>query len=305
MRLVCELMAEKGESVDESVMLVDRETGDEREVDVVIRGSIAGMPMRIGIETTARKKPADVKWVEAEVHKHQAVGTDKLILVSESGFTKRARTKALAKGAVPVQPEDFTSEDRIGEVVNRLGSVWPKEVALTPTKLVGWVLDHNGNTAQASDLDLTTLIVTEHGEELATISDEIRRRFDANFPAICDQIGLAEIAGDVEANFILGMPDWIGTRNSEQFHACLGWQPEESEPPQFHRLVEIKVAGRAAISVAEIELTHKKLGEFMVAYGEGAIGNSDAVVVFTEDENGGKGALQIGRQSPGKASRSG
>jgi len=295
-RLVYELMAD-GAEVEESVMLDDQETGGKREVDVLITTSVAGIPFQIQIEATARGEAPDVKWVEAELGKQRAVRTDKLVLVSESGFSKNARRKAETNGAIPIEPADLASGDHVGEIVNRLGSVWPKIVSLTPTHIAGRVKLTNGKEVSASDLDLTTWVVTEDGDELATISDEIRRRFDANFPDIAQQIGLPEIAGDVEAYFTLGMPDWNGELDGRTFDACLRWQPEESKKPEFHRIVEILVKGKAAITVSEIKLTHKKLGEFLVAYGEGSVGGSDAVVVFTEDEQGGKGALQIGKQT--------
>jgi hypothetical protein len=290
-RLVYELMAE-GAKVEESVMLDDLETGGEREVDVLITTAIAGIPFRIQIEATAQGEPPDVKWVEAELGKNKAVGTDKLVLVSESGFSKNARKKALANGAIPIAPEDMTSEDQVGEIVNRLGSVWPKTVALMPTEIAGVVLV-DGVQAAAKDLTLDTWIVTEADEELGTVSEEIQRRFGANFQAICEQIGLSEIAGDVEAYFTLGMPDWIGSRDGTPFNSGLRWQPEESEPPEFHRLLEIQVRAKAAIAVTEIQLTHMKLDKFLVAYGTGDIGGNQTLLVVAEDGAGTKGALRV------------
>ncbi|MFL6052419.1 MAG: hypothetical protein ACJ72W_05800, partial [Actinoallomurus sp.] len=50
--------------VTESAMLIDRRTGEEREVDVLIEADVAGHTLRIGIECSDRKRPADVTWVE-------------------------------------------------------------------------------------------------------------------------------------------------------------------------------------------------------------------------------------------------
>jgi hypothetical protein len=292
-KLVYELMADDDATVEESAMLPDCDTEGEREVDVLVTGQIAGVPMRIQIEATARAAPVDVKWVEAELEKHRAVRANQLILVSEAGFSKDAKTKAEVNNAIPIEPRDLGSEDAVGEVVNRLGSIWPKILSLTPTHISGIVQRPNGERAHATGLDLDTLIVTETGEELGTISDEIRRRLDARFPEVAEEIGLADIAGDVEAYFEAGMPNFVGTRDGEPFSACMRWQPDPSKEPEFHRIIEIRLKGKAAIAVSEIKLTHKKLGEFAISYGTGKIDGKDALFVATENEDGGKGTVRF------------
>lgn len=291
--LVYELVADADATVEESVMLADRETGGKREIDVLVTGKIAGIPMRVQIEATARAEPADVKWVEAELAKHRAVGTNQLILVSEAGFSRDAKRKAEANGAVPIDSRDLDSEDAVGAVVNRLGSIWPKILSLAPTHIAGIVLGPDGERVAASNLDLNTWIVTEAGEELGTISDEVRRRLNAQFPAVAGEIGLADIAGDAEAFFEASMPDFSGTYEGKPFNACLRSNPDPGTDPELYRIEEIRLRGKATITVSEIELTHKKLGEFSIAYGTGKVGDRDALFVATENEDGGKGAIRL------------
>lgn len=52
-------------TVEESGMLVHRVTGEEREVDVVIRSEVAGHEIIISVEATAVGRKADTTWVEA------------------------------------------------------------------------------------------------------------------------------------------------------------------------------------------------------------------------------------------------
>ncbi|HEV7562119.1 MAG TPA: hypothetical protein VGO24_01330 [Solirubrobacterales bacterium] len=290
-KLVYELMADDAE-VEESVMLKDYETDGEREVDVLITGDVGGFPLRVHIEATARAEPADVKWVEAELGKHRAVRTDHLVLVSESGFSKDAKQKAEANGATVIEPRDLTSEDSVGEVVNRLGSVWPKQIGLAPTAVEG-IVYVNDAPAHANDLTLDTWIVADDGRELGSIREEIERRFNQNFAAVAEQIGLSEIAGDVEAYFTLLMVDWEGEWQGRVFPACLRWQPDPDKPPEFHQIVRLRVIGKAAISVDEVRLTHTKLGEFLVAYGTGEVGGKDTLVVFAETKDNERGAMRI------------
>lgn len=288
--LVFWLLAKEGEVVAESKELPDKDTSEMREVDVLVTGEISGVPMTVQIETTTRKRPADVKWVEMEVGLHESVQTDKLILVSESGFTKRARKKAEAAGAIPIQPSDFDSDDAVGEVVNRLAPVFPKVLTMTAERIAGVAERPNGEMIHIDELSLQTRIFLETGNEIGTIDTEIQRRMDANFVQTAEEIGLPGIAGDVDAKFTMGMPDWTATVDGEEIHACVKW--EEVDPPEFHRIKEIQVGGFAEIRVAEIHLTHKKLGEIAMAYGTGMLGDDEILIVVTENENGNKVAMR-------------
>lgn len=80
--------------VVESKFLVDRVTKKEREVDVVISTSSAGCDFNISVEVVSRSRPMSVTWVESMIAKHQNLATDRLILVSKSGFAASAIEKA-------------------------------------------------------------------------------------------------------------------------------------------------------------------------------------------------------------------
>jgi hypothetical protein len=93
----------------ESAMLCDRYAGIEREVDILLEGEINTHSITVAIEVMDRKRPADTPWVEGMISKHNSLPTDKLILVSSSGFTNPAQEKAVALGAVPI---DTSKGDR-------------------------------------------------------------------------------------------------------------------------------------------------------------------------------------------------
>ena len=80
--------------VCESDMLVDRVSGQEREVDIVIRTALAGYEFVLSVECTACGRPASVEWVEQMYCKHSNLPTHKLVLVSNAGFTASALDKA-------------------------------------------------------------------------------------------------------------------------------------------------------------------------------------------------------------------
>lgn len=84
-------------SVEESDFLVDRETGKNREVDIVLKSQLGDYPVVLSVEVTNRSRRAGSGWVEEMAGKHQALQTNKLVLVSRLGFTKPAMEKAKAR----------------------------------------------------------------------------------------------------------------------------------------------------------------------------------------------------------------
>jgi len=81
-------------NVTESAMVRDKVTKEEREVDILLTTRAANYNVIIGIEVVAWKRRADTPWIEKMRAKHENLETNKLILVSESGFTQPAIEKA-------------------------------------------------------------------------------------------------------------------------------------------------------------------------------------------------------------------
>lgn len=92
--LIESVLVGSGACLTESEELVDRHTGKRREVDVVIRNRVGTHEIVISVECTATGRPATVEWVEQQHGKHASLETDKLILVSQAGFTAEAQVKA-------------------------------------------------------------------------------------------------------------------------------------------------------------------------------------------------------------------
>lgn len=92
--LIKQQLACEGVRVTESKELIDSGTGEKREVDIVLESSLAGHMIVVGIECTSQTRPATVEWVEQMAAKHQFLPTDKLVLISKSGFTEGAIEKA-------------------------------------------------------------------------------------------------------------------------------------------------------------------------------------------------------------------
>lgn len=85
-------------TVEESVLLPDRYSGGNREVDVVIRAQVGEHEVIVCVECRDHKRKASVEWVERMAMKHNSLPTSKLILVSTTGFTRTAGVKAASLG---------------------------------------------------------------------------------------------------------------------------------------------------------------------------------------------------------------
>jgi hypothetical protein len=83
--------------VFESKLLRDAQTGEDREVDIVIETKAGIHPLRIGIEVIDHKRPASSPWIESIAQKHEDLPIDKSIVVSRSGFYQPALLKAKAR----------------------------------------------------------------------------------------------------------------------------------------------------------------------------------------------------------------
>lgn len=156
-------------TVTESAMLKDAITDESREVDVLISGTAGSYPICIGIEVSAVSRPADVGWVEKMSGKHANLPTDKLILVSESGFTKAAHAKASALRIETLTVEEACEAD------------WPLIAKLESTgtfELLSMAFDvaaiWKGNDGRECQFAIpTSSTVTNRGEQI-TIDTLVR-----------------------------------------------------------------------------------------------------------------------------------
>ena len=128
-------------TVTQSEELIDFISGDKREVDICIKAQVAGHPVVISLECRDHQRPQPVGWVEEMHSKHSRLPTDRLVLISRSGFTSTALAKAKSFGIETAVPEDLT-ETRVGEIVNGARARLTKlDLQLERVRI--WVIDPN------------------------------------------------------------------------------------------------------------------------------------------------------------------
>ena len=271
-------------------MLPCGRTGKDVEVDVVIR-SRAPYPVTISVEAVGRSRKADRTWVNEMVGKHADLATNKLVLVSERGFTKNARELAVAHAALPLAPEDLEGTDPAFRIVNALPSLWPKLLSFTIEKARVFVhRPHEGLSWFWAPADL--LVFLDSGEEAGDLLSVIRAVYGANFERTAEQIGLADIAETTESGMVWQVgPGWTVTLDDGEHRVCVRY--DETEEPELHAVEKIEAHGKVVIKVGEVPLKHRRLGEVMYAYGEGHVGEQAALLVASENEEGGKLTLRF------------
>jgi hypothetical protein len=97
--------------VEESALLRDKRTDKNREVDVLLRSKVGEYPILLAVEVVDRSRPAGTTWVEEMSAKHADLPTDKLVLVSGSGFAGPAVTKARSLGIETLTIDDAYDTD--------------------------------------------------------------------------------------------------------------------------------------------------------------------------------------------------
>src|SRR4051794_5569504 len=76
-----------GTVITESAELIDRDTGQKREVDVIVSSVVDGAEVIMGIEAADRSRPADVPWLEQQIAKHCALGPTSSCSSPQQGST--------------------------------------------------------------------------------------------------------------------------------------------------------------------------------------------------------------------------
>jgi hypothetical protein len=281
-----------GAEVEESAMLEDDRTGAKREVDVVIRSMVAGHEVVVSVEASATGRAASVEWVERMVGKHGRLETSKLVLVSESGFTNEARKVANAQGAAALAPEDLAEGDPEFRVVNSLKSIWPKVVSLTPRQVGVGVARPEGKSEGWFEVTEDLPVALDDGQRLGTLIEAASATLKGNMRRIVDQIELVNIDFDMDSQFVVELGPWSVTLDGEERRICYVHNADSDEP-ELHPIEKLVIHGDASIRIAEVELTHRRLGDVMYAFGQGQIGDQATLLVATETSAGGRLTLRV------------
>ncbi len=268
MHLARQQLATPGVTVTESKLLVDKVLGIEREVDVVIEGDLDGEPIVISIEVIERGRPADVTWVQGLLQKHLNLPTNRLLLVSKSGFSRSA-TVAVDRAGDRVQALTPKLVETDGEAV--ITTFYMDYVTYAARGCRVHVCENSGliTVEGQTDIDiystnrelLGSLGVLAHELiHLQPVADHLSRSAH-NHPEREDLTG-----------FSLGIA-----------LETLGYQLLNTESSNFHLIKAIEVWGSFTWKQAEIPLALTDLGGRIFGAAEAPFADRPAVWVGTTD----------------------
>jgi hypothetical protein len=268
-RLVREHFAQPGVTVTESKMLRDAVLGIECEVDIVIEGEFDREPMVISIEVIERGRPATLEWVRGMLRKHRDLPTNRLLLVSKSGFTRNAlaavaleadRVQALVPEVIEVEGDALANRRfldtiryqatgcrlhiRVGETEWQAVEGEPLTEIYAPDGTLEWLL-----------CNLVTFFIETVGRE--TLPLEAARKQPETDPWMPFSLG-------------------VGTGN-------IGYHIRSSDTGVLCPVEKVEILGDFTVSQDEILLTSTKLGGRVYGAAEVPIDGHRTIWVETVD----------------------
>jgi hypothetical protein len=235
--------------------------------------------------------------------KHLYLPTNKIVLVSESGFTAQARSLALAENMIPLTPEVLESggDDPALPVLNSMRSLWPKHVTLTPRR-ARVDIDVPGSGIESIEAPWNLHIYA--GEDAAEddyvgLLQIVMALIQANWTRLLDDIELANIEANTDSYATVAVgPRWTVGFQGEQIPFYV--ERRVGDTRELLRIDGMTVWAQIDIKVSEIQLHRRRLAGIDVdyAFGEGVIGEQPVLVVVTEGEQG-TGKLSI-KKAPAK-----
>ena len=268
--LVRQHVAQPGVTVTESKFLRDAVLGIEREVDIVVEGKLDGEPMLISLEVIEHARPAPLTWVEQMIAKHRNLPTNRLLLISKSGFTQNAlaavsreagRVQALQPGLIandgqPVMKRLFA------EAINYAPTGCKLRVRPDGNEQIV-VVGEPATDVYGTDGALLGPSAYLVQEALSLEQVRLHLSFEAyNYPE----------KEEVKA-FTLGMPV-----------SQLGYHLQRKETGDLHLIEELEIWGDFAISRTEVALTLTNLGGRIYGAGEATIAGRPTIWVGTTNQ---------------------
>lgn len=249
--------------VRESVFLADRYSGEEREIDVVIRKSVAGHDLIISVDCIAHERPATIEWVDRMIGKHQSLPTDVLVLVSESGFTKSAQNKARLANVRAVSIREALDVDWTS-IVGKSERLFFARFDFTPTGCTLLLKQDDGATKYSVGPELA--LASADGKRQGTVMDCARAALHDRKTAT-DIMDRMTKDGKGEGTFDIAFPDSVLAIDNA------------GNP---HEVLKLEFTFSGTRVTDPIELKHGVWGETPIAYGEGSTGFGKTFLAIEE-----------------------
>jgi hypothetical protein len=269
-------------------MVVNPVSGAAREVDVLIRGDLAGAPVTVAVEASRTARPATQPWVEQLVQKHADLGTSKLVMVSDSGFSAPAKRLAERHGAVPMTPERLADDEKI---------LYAKTIDLLPLGADVRAEPPDGPIMEVKNAPAGLDVFASDGTFLAPLRTVCEAALQAYKPDATDVFGMRDVVDHKEGNFTSEVDATQTLIADEPAEIFLQWK--DGDAVVFHQLKSFTLRGSYAIKVYELPLSIRLFGTVTAEYGQVALPNASATFVHVSVEGATPQATLRLREVPG------
>jgi hypothetical protein len=241
--IVREHLAQPGVTVTESKKLFDQAAGTLREVDVVAEGALAGDSMVLSVEVIDRGRPAALTWVEEMLGKHLTLPTNKLVLVSWSGFSKAALAKVNAvPWAASVTPTPVLEPEG---TPRQSEALYMDQITLSAERVKATVRKPDGTTQDVRVTEDIT-VHNEDGQKAGFMGEVVRHLLGSE--DVGRRVGM-EAHGREDREDLTWFT--VGIENIDQrVRAFLLYA--EAETPELHQITAVEIVGRFSWQQTEL-----------------------------------------------------
>jgi hypothetical protein len=265
--LLRRLLAKEGCAITESAMLQDARTSLQREVDIVMECHIGDVQVTVSFEVIDHKRKTDILWVEQMLKKHEALPTNKLVLVSWSGFSANARKFAGS------EPNVLLIEVQESGQTKRL---YMDSAALTIQRVVLTVRTPAGQAIR-TPIEPETALFDSRGAERPGAALRLASEWLNQPPVVRKVLLVAHNHPEREhvKRFVVSGP--IGTNGLHLQHKGSG---------KLHPITEIEIAGPITWTQRPLDLTLTRFGDILFGHQGTEVLGRRTLTVATFDEQG-------------------
>lgn len=259
--------------VTESKFLYDREAQKDREVDIVIETEVGGHSIIISIECQGRGRIADIEWVEQMQSKHKSLPTNKLILVSKSGFTEAARTKAKSNDIETMTMGQATRADW-NLLVGKTSSIQVEKWGIEPAGCIA-ILEPGDDQLDRLQIDLDQQLYTEADNDIAvvTVREAIGIIIDIYAEHILQRMQGTDLNKDTYAIFKMGFPVPNGTFFIDTSNIR-------------RKISSLIIIGHSNRETELVDLEEGSFGSAQIAFGKTKAIDEKSLITIVEREDG-------------------
>lgn len=254
-------------TVTESKELFDADSQTMREVDIVVEDRVGDDDVVISIEVRDHQRRQGTPFVDEMSAKHARMPTNKLLLVSWSGFSEPAHRKAAARGGSLV----LLTPERLDEA--SVPPLFMDEMTTTPTEVNVLAARPDGDLVTRSGLPGNARLYDAARNDVGTLADLVNLLIQRS-PAY-DHAHALEDKSSLHAVEI-GHEDLAG----------LGLYLHHHETDEWHHLHRLRAMCKANLKQTQLEFEAWRLGPTAFAMAAAELAGQPVVYVLTENGDG-------------------